>query len=82
MQRSAYIDLMKIQDPCELARKPLTGGVFTFPVFAIENVDVVDGEHIVVGNDNNPPFSSRRDPQCADDNALVLLRVPGLLGVK
>ncbi len=44
-----------------------------------ENVDVVDGMHIVVGNDNNLPFSSSREPQKADDNAFVLLEVGGLL---
>ncbi|MBS0291642.1 MAG: esterase-like activity of phytase family protein [Proteobacteria bacterium] len=82
VRKIAYIDLMKIQDPRRLARKPLTDGVLTFPFFTIENVDVVDGEHIVVGNDNNLPFSSSRDPQRADDNELVLLRVPGLLGAR
>jgi hypothetical protein len=33
----------------------------------------------VVGNDNNLPFSSSRDPNKADDNELVLLKVPELL---
>jgi len=53
--------------------------VLTFPFFTIENVDVVDDKHIVVGNDNNLPFSSSRDPNKADDNELVLLQVEGLL---
>ena len=79
LRKIAYIDLMKIQDPQHLARKPLTDGVLALPFFTIENVDVVDGEHIVVGNDNNLPFSSSRDPQRADDNELVLLHVPQLL---
>jgi hypothetical protein len=39
----------------------------------------VDGEHIVVGNDNNLPFSSSREPNRADDNEFVLLRVPQML---
>jgi hypothetical protein len=47
----------------------------SFPFFTIENVDVVDATHIVVGNDNNLPFSSSRDPKKADDNELVLLEV-------
>jgi hypothetical protein len=38
-------------------------------------VELVDGTHIVVGNDNNLPFSSSRDPNKADDNELILLEV-------
>ena len=79
IRKIGYIDLMNIQDPNQLARKPLNNGVLTFPFFTIENVDVVDGTHIVVGNDNNLPFSSSRDPNKADDNELVLLEVGELL---
>jgi hypothetical protein len=57
----------------------LNGGVYTFPFFTIENVDIVDERHIIVGNDNNLPFSSSRDPNRADDNELVLLEVEELL---
>jgi len=53
--------------------------VLTFPFFTIENVDVVDATHIVVGNDNNLPFSSSREPNQADDNELVLLDVAEFL---
>ncbi len=79
MDKQAYVDLMNIQDPNKLARKPLNDGVFTFPFFTIENVDVVDNEHIIVGNDNNYPFSSSREPNQADDNEFILLKVPELL---
>jgi len=79
IRKVGYIDLMNIQDPQRLAKKPLNNGVLTFPFFTIENVDVVDGTHIVVGNDNNLPFSSSRDPNKADDNELVLLEVGELL---
>ncbi|MGE0801124.1 MAG: esterase-like activity of phytase family protein [Lautropia sp.] len=75
VRKVAAIDLLAIADPAEVARKPLTGGVLAFPFFTIENVDIVDAEHIVVGNDNNLPFSSSREPNRADDNELVLLRV-------
>ncbi len=83
LRKVGYIDLMKIQDPQRIARKPLTNGpangsagdVLAFPFFTIENVDVVDATHIVVGNDNNLPFSSSREPNKADDNELVLLEV-------
>ncbi len=79
MRKIAYIDLLDIQDPKRLARKPLTDGVLQFPFFTIENVDVVDSRHIVVGNDNNLPFSSSRQPNQADDNELVLLEVEEFL---
>ena len=53
--------------------------MLTLPFFTIENVDIVDERHIVVGNDNNLPFSSSRDPGRADDNELVLLEVGDFL---
>ncbi len=79
LRKVGYIDLLNIQDPKHLARKPLTGGVLAFPFFTIENVDIVDPTHIVVGNDNNLPFSSSREPNQADDNELVLLDVGDFL---
>ena len=82
LRKIGYIDLMNIQDPKKLAKKPLNGGVLTFPFFTIENVDVVDASHIVVGNDNNLPFSSSRAPNQADDNELVLLEVGEFLRAK
>ncbi|HLU04406.1 MAG TPA: glycerophosphoryl diester phosphodiesterase, partial [Advenella sp.] len=39
----------------------------------------VDGDHIVVGNDNNFPFSSSREPNTQDDNELILLKTSELL---
>jgi hypothetical protein len=75
VRKIGYVDLMAIADPRKLARKPLTNGVLTFPFFTIENVDIVDANHIVVGNDNNLPFSSSREPNKADDNELILLEV-------
>lgn len=79
MRKIGYIDLLNIQDPRHLARKPLTNGVLQFPFFTIENVALVDSAHIVVGNDNNLPFSSSRHPNQQDDNELVLLNVRDLL---
>ncbi|EDK1374887.1 glycerophosphodiester phosphodiesterase [Salmonella enterica subsp. enterica] len=79
VEKLAYIDLMNIHDPDKLARKPLNDGVLSFPFFTIENVDVVDSSHIIVGNDNNFPFSSSRHPNEADDNEFILLDVKDLL---
>ena len=50
-----------------------------FPFFTIENVDVVDPQHIIIGNDNNLPFSSSRQPNRVDDNELILLNVGDFL---
>lgn len=79
LRKIGYVDLMAIADPNRLARKPLTNGVLTFPFFTIENVDRFDATHIVVGNDNNLPFSSSREPNQADDNELILLEVGDFL---
>lgn len=53
--------------------------VFTFPFVTIENVDVVDADHIIVANDNNLPFSSGRVLGRNDDNEFILLRVSEFL---
>jgi hypothetical protein len=82
VRKIGFIDLMKIADPDQKARKALNDGVLTFPFFTIENVDIVDADHIIVGNDNNLPFSTSRDPNKADDNEFVLLRVSEFLKAK
>ena len=85
VRKLGYIDLMAIRDPEGLARSQGDRGPdeardrFAFPFFTIENVAVVDGEHIIVGNDNNLPFSAGRHLARADDNEMILLRVPELL---
>jgi hypothetical protein len=84
VRRIGHIDLMAIRDPDNRAllkgeaRRDLAG-TFTFPFFTIENVAAVDAEHIVVGVDNNLPFSVGRWIDRAVDNELILLRVPELL---
>ena len=82
LRKIGYIDLLNIQDPKQLAKKQLNDGVLKFPFFTIEDVDVVDANHIVVGNDNNLPFSSSRDPNKQDDNELVLVEVGEFLRAK
>ncbi|MET0605994.1 MAG: esterase-like activity of phytase family protein, partial [Beijerinckiaceae bacterium] len=77
VRKVGFIDLMNIKDPDKKAGAASSNGVFAFPFFTIENVDVVERASgvIVVGNDNNLPFSSSRDPNKADDNELILLSV-------
>jgi hypothetical protein len=85
VRKIAHIDLMNIRDPEGIAR--IRGDLpanaprdrFTFPFFTIENVAMVDDDHIIVGNDNNLPFSAGRHFFQADNNELILLRVPELL---
>jgi hypothetical protein len=81
-KKVGYIDLMDIDDPQKLARQGGKDGKLTFPFFTIENVDLVDADHIIVGNDNNLPFSSGRALGKSDDNELILLKVTDLLKAK
>ena len=78
-KKVGYIDLMDIDDPQKLARQGGKDGKLTFPFFTIENVDLVDADRIIVGNDNNLPFSSGRALGKVDDNELILLKVTDLL---
>ena len=82
MKKVGFIDLMDIDDPQKLAKQGGKDGKLTFPFFTIENVDVIDGERIIVGNDNNLPFSSGRALGKADDNELIILKVTDLLKAK
>lgn len=82
VRKVGSIDLLRIADPGKVARTPLDDGHLAFPFFTIENVEIVDERHIVVGNDNNLPFSSSRDPNRADDNEFVLLDVADLLAAR
>lgn len=82
VKKIGHIDLLNIQDPKALARRGGKDGKFTFPFVTIEDVDVVDGEHIIVANDNNLPYSAARQPNLQDDNELILLRVPELLNAR
>jgi hypothetical protein len=82
VKKVGYVDLMDIDDPQKIARQGGRDGKLTFPFFTIENVDLVDADRIIVGNDNNLPFSSGRALGKVDDNELILLRVTDLLKAK
>jgi hypothetical protein len=82
VRKVAYVDLLNIADPRKISRKPLENDVLSFPFFTIENVDVIDERHIIVGNDNNLPFSTSRDPNKADDNELIILDVGQFLSAR
>ncbi|MEL6521553.1 MAG: esterase-like activity of phytase family protein [Pseudomonadota bacterium] len=82
--RLKQIDLMDINDPDNIWRGETsmaepTPGKFTFPFVTIESVIRDGDEHIIVGNDNNLPFSVGRKFGAADNNEMMRLHVPELL---
>lgn len=86
-RKLAYIDLMDIEDPDNRARRKgdigqNREGRFIFPFYTIETVAMVDATTIMVGNDNNLPFSAGRYLNRPDDNEFILLHVPELLAGK
>ncbi|NTJ41787.1 esterase-like activity of phytase family protein [Agrobacterium larrymoorei] len=81
-RKIGYIDLMKVADPDNKARQGSANGTYAMPFVTIENVDRVDADHIIVGNDNNLPFSAGRALDKADDNEFVVLEVKDLLDAK
>ena len=82
IRKIGYIDLLKIADPDNKKRQGGGEGFYDMPFVTIENVDRVDDTHILVGNDNNLPFSAGRSLDKADDNEFVLLEVGELLNAK
>lgn len=82
VRKIGSIDLLAIEDP---ERRAIQGGkdeMFSFPFFTIENVDVVDDAHLIVGNDNNLPYSSGRAIGKQDDNELILIEAEEFLAAK
>jgi hypothetical protein len=82
VRKVGHIDLMKVIDTAKISKQGEMSGVFTFPFVTIEDVDVVDATHIIVGNDNNLPYSSGRKLGKQDDNELILLEVSEFLAAK
>jgi hypothetical protein len=87
VRRIGHIDLMDIADPDGMNRQETTAnrdlaGKMTFPFFTIESVRAVSDTQIIVGNDNNLPYSSGRKLDAAADTEYMLLDVPELLAAK
>ena len=60
-RKIGYIDLLPIEDRTNAASPGRRGWhVYDMPFVTIENVDLVDATHVIVGNDNNLPFSAGR----------------------
>ncbi|MEB3047321.1 esterase-like activity of phytase family protein [Rhizobium mulingense] len=82
VRKIAYIDLLNIQDPDNKKKAGAKEGVYDMPFVTIENVDRVDATHIIIGNDNNLPFSAGRALDKADNNEFSLLEVGEFLNAK
>ncbi|NAZ82284.1 hypothetical protein GTR02_10690, partial [Kineococcus sp. R8] len=68
-RKQLLVNLMAVPDPQGLAGQ---GSFATFPFQTIESVDVVGRHTVVVGNDNNFPFSAGRTPGRPDDEFLTI----------
>lgn len=82
VRKIGHLDLLSIDDPERRAIQGGKDGMFSFPFVTIENVDAVDASHLVVGNDNNLPYSSGRALGKQDDNELILLEAKEFLAAK
>jgi len=82
VRKIGYIDLLAIKDPGNKKRQGGGEGFYDMPFVTIENVDLIDAERIIVGNDNNLPFSAGRALDKTDDNEFVVLNVKELLAAK
>jgi hypothetical protein len=82
VRKIGYIDLMNIKDPDNKKRQGGGDGFYDMPFVTIENVDVIDGERIIVANDNNLPFSAGRAIDKADDTEFPVLNVQEFLAAK
>ncbi|WEX78530.1 esterase-like activity of phytase family protein [Sinorhizobium numidicum] len=82
VRKIGYIDLLKIADPDNKRRQGGGEGYYDMPFVTIENVDRVNETHIIVGNDNNLPFSAGRALDKADDNEFVLLEAGEFLNAE
>ena len=83
LEKTRIIDLTAIADPDLVSLPPIhTGDVqlgnpFGVACESIEAIHVIDAGRLLLGCDNNFPNTGRH-PTRADDNELIVVRVPGL----
>jgi len=82
VRKIGYIDLLHIEDPDNRKRAGSGKGYYDMPFVTIENVDRIDATHIIIGNDNNLPYSAGRAVDKADDNEFSILEVGDFLNAK
>lgn len=87
VEKNLAVDLTRISDPDLISLPPIhegdvgLGNPFSVVCESIEAIHVLDGEQLLLGCDNNLP-NKGRNPGRADDNELILVRVPGLKSIK
>jgi glycerophosphoryl diester phosphodiesterase len=83
VEKRLVVDLTAIPDPDLVSLPPLHAGdlglgdPFWVMCESVEAVHVIDGARLLIGCDNNFP-NSGRNPGRADDNELIVVKVPGL----
>lgn len=80
LRKTEIANLLDLADPNDLNRDGSTD--FTFPFQTIEEVLFIDSNTLLVGNDNNYPFSNGRfGPGTPDPNEWILIRLDQALPV-
>jgi glycerophosphoryl diester phosphodiesterase len=77
------VDLLDIADPARISLPARSGDIglgdpFSMPFVTIESVLPLNGNRLLVINDNNYPFSAGRNPTRPDDSEFVILRTDDL----
>lgn len=72
LQKTLLLDELNIADPYDLNADGRAN--FDLPFVTIETVIPYDSRTLLIGNDNNYPFSSGRTPGRADNNEFALIR--------
>jgi hypothetical protein len=72
IEKQEIADLLNINDPNDLNQDK--NKKFRFPFQTIENILVIDGNTILVTNDNNYPFTMARPP-FIDNTEMILLKL-------
>jgi hypothetical protein len=86
LTKTRIIDLTAIADPDLVSLPPIhagdvqLGNPFGVACESIEAIHVIDAERLLLGCDNNFP-NTGRNPVLADDDELIVVRVPGLKSV-
>ena len=72
VQKTDLLNLLAIADPNDLNADGSSN--FTLPFVTIEDILPVDAHTLLIGNDNNYPFSSGRTPGQPDNSEFALIR--------
>lgn len=85
LEKQLVLDLLTIPDPdgISLPARPGefgVGSLFSFPLESVESLAVLNGERILIANDNNYPSNDGRwiGRDRPDDIEMIVVRVPAL----